>query len=228
MGCPMKQGGGLYQRLRIGAVLLAAGEGSRMGGAMKPLITLQGVPLIRRHLIALSGAGVDEVVVVTGHAADRVEAAIADFPLTLVRNDAWQEGQQGSVRRGLEALNGHFDAIIIALCDQPLIQSGDIVELLAAFKKRSAGHVLVPSVDGQRGNPIVLDAEAVSSILDSGKNLACRKFVQNNPALVLLHETTNKRFITDLDTRDDIDQLATRSGWHFGLELALPDAGVRA
>ena len=61
MGCLLKQGGGLYARLRVGAVLLAAGEGLRMGGVAKPLITLQGVPLINRQLIALSGAGVDEV-----------------------------------------------------------------------------------------------------------------------------------------------------------------------
>ena len=63
MGCLLKQGGGLYPRLRIGAVLLAAGEGRRMGGVAKPLIRLQGVPLISRQLVALSGAGVDEVVV---------------------------------------------------------------------------------------------------------------------------------------------------------------------
>ena len=67
MGCILKQGGGLYSRVRVGAVLLAAGEGKRMGGVPKALIELGGVPLINRQLIALSGAGVDEVVVVTGH-----------------------------------------------------------------------------------------------------------------------------------------------------------------
>ena len=61
MGCLLKGGGGLYPRLRIGAVLLAAGEGRRMGGVAKPLIRLQGVPLISRQLVALSGAGVDAV-----------------------------------------------------------------------------------------------------------------------------------------------------------------------
>jgi len=58
MGCLLKQGG-LHTRVRIGAVLLAAGEGRRMGGVPKALIRLQGVPLINRHLVALSGAGVD-------------------------------------------------------------------------------------------------------------------------------------------------------------------------
>ncbi len=74
MGCLLKQGG-IHSRLRVGAVLLAAGEGRRMGGVAKPLIRLQGVPLISRQLVALSGAGVDEVVVVTGHARRAIEAA---------------------------------------------------------------------------------------------------------------------------------------------------------
>ena len=77
MGCLLKQGGGLYARLRVGAVLLAAGEGSRLGKVPKCLLSLQGVPLIKRHMIALSGAGVDEVVVVTGYYHAEVEPAVA-------------------------------------------------------------------------------------------------------------------------------------------------------
>ena len=63
MGCILKGGGGLHSRLAVGAVLLAAGAARRMGGRPKPLLQLGGVPLIRRNLIALSGAGVDEVAV---------------------------------------------------------------------------------------------------------------------------------------------------------------------
>ena len=66
MGCILKGGGGLYSRVVVGAVLLAAGSGSRIGHRPKSLLELGGVPLIRRQLIALSGAGVDEVVVVLG------------------------------------------------------------------------------------------------------------------------------------------------------------------
>lgn len=83
MGCLLKQGGGLYPRLRIGAVLLAAGEGRRMGGITKPLIRLQGVPLINRYLVALSGAGVDEVVVVTGYGRDAIEEQMRSVSVSL-------------------------------------------------------------------------------------------------------------------------------------------------
>lgn len=224
MGCLLKQGGGLYPRLRIGAVLLAAGEGARMGGVAKSLIRLQGVPLINRQLIALSGAGVDEVVVVTGHAREAVEAQVQSFPVTLAYNPAYREGQQGSVRVGLAALNGNFDAVFIVLADQPLIGSADLTELVAAFKKRPAGNVVVPVVNGQRGNPILLDAQARAQILASDTHLGCRHLIERQPELVHVHETANLRFVTDLDTLADVQQLALRTGW----QLELPSTEATA
>ncbi len=215
MGCLLKKGGGLYPRLHVGAVLLAASEGRRMGGVAKPLIRLQGVPLISRKLVALSGAGVDEVVIVTGYASGEVEQQVQSFPLTLVHNPSHAEGQEGSVRLGLAALSGEFDAVFVLLSDQPLIAADDLIELIGAFKKRAAGHVVVPFVNGRRGNPILLDGVALAEILTSDTNLACRHLIDNNPELVHIHETSNKHFITDLDTPGDLQVLAERTGWRL-------------
>ena len=219
MGCLLKQGGGLYARLRVGAVLLAAGTGSRMGGVAKSLIRLQGVPLINRQLIALSGAGVDEVVVVTGFARDAVEASVSTFPVTLAYNADYALGQQSSVRVGLQALRGNFDAVLVVLADQPLLGAADLTELIAAFKKRPSGHVVVPVVDGQRGNPIVMDDVALADILASDTNLACRNLVERQPELVHVHASTNTRFVTDLDTLADLEALAQRTGWRLDLPI---------
>lgn len=224
MGCLLKQGGGLYPRLRIGAVLLAAGEGRRMGGVAKPLIRLQGVPLIRRQLVALSGAGVDEVVVVTGFAREAVEEQVRSFPVTLAHNASYRDGQQGSVRVGLETLPGPFDAVFIALADQPLIGAGDLTELIGAFKKRPAGHLVVPVVAGQRGNPILLDEFACNQILAGAANLGCRQLSERHPELVHVHVTDNRRFITDVDTPEDVEELARRTGWQLEVPAALEEA----
>jgi CTP:molybdopterin cytidylyltransferase MocA len=218
MGCLLKQGG-IHSRLRIGAVLLAAGEGRRMGGVAKPLIRLQGVPLISRQLVALSGAGVDEVVVVTGHARRAIEDEVRSFVVTLAHNEAHADGQQGSVRAGLAALSGPFDAVIVAPADQPLIGADDLTELIGAFKKRPAGHVVVPVVNSQRGNPIVLDQVALARILASGANLACRHLIDREPELVHAYETANTRFVTDLDTMEDLRALAQRTGWKLELPI---------
>jgi CTP:molybdopterin cytidylyltransferase MocA len=224
MGCLLKGGGGLYARLRIGAVLLAAGQGVRMGGVAKPLIRLQGVPLINRQLIALSGAGVDEVVVVTGHAREAVEAQVQSFPVTLAHNADFALGQQSSVRLGLSALSGNFDLVLMVLADQPLIGAADLTELIGAFKKRPHGHMVVPVVNGQRGNPVLIDDQARTQVLASEANLGCRHLMDRNPELVYAYQTSNTRFITDLDTLEDMAQLAQRTGWR----LELPSAKVAA
>ena len=217
MGCLLKQGGGLNARLRIGAVLLAAGEGRRMGGITKCLIRLEGLPLITRHLIALSGAGVDEVVVVTGHARADVEPQVQNFPVTLAHNEMYAGGQEGLVRVRLAARTGCFDAVLIVLADQPLIAAGDLVELISAFKRRPGGHVLVPIVKSLRGNPIVIDDTARAQILASEVNVGCRQFMDRHPELVQKHETQNQRFVTDLDTFEDVMQLAQRTVWRLEL-----------
>ena len=220
MSCMLKRGGGLYPRLHIGAVLLADGlladdKGRRMGGVAKSLIRLQGVPLINRKLVALSGAGVDEVVVVTGYAGEDVEQQVQAFPVTVVHNPSHAEGQEGSVRLGLSALSGSFDAVFVMPSDQPMISSDDLVELIGAFKKRAAGHVVIPFVNGERGNPILLDEVALTEILTSETNLACRHLIDNHPELVHIHDTGNTHFITDLDTPGDLEVLAERTGWRL-------------
>jgi len=217
MGCLLKQGGGLHPRLRIGAVLLAGGDGQRMGGVAKPLIRLQGVPLISRHLVALSGAGIDEVVVVTGYARLAVEEQVRSFVVTLAHDEAHADGAQGSVRVGLAALGGPFDAVIVMPADQPLIGAADLTELIGAFKKRPGGHVVVPVVGGQRGDPVVLGGEALVRILASEANLGWRHLLEREPEIVYAYETANTRFVTVLDTVEDVQQLAQRTGWRLEL-----------
>jgi CTP:molybdopterin cytidylyltransferase MocA len=215
----MKQGGGLYSRVRVGAILLAAGEGSRMGVVPKALIELQNVPLINRQLIALSGAGVDEVVVVTGYHYQLVEPLVEQFPVRIVRNLTPEDGQASSIRLGLEALGPNFDAVIMALCDQPLINAADITQLIAAFKKRKSGDMLLPMVDGNRGNPVVIGRVALAQILESGKNMVCRKFMDEHPEMVDVFQSDNQHFVMDVDSLDDLKKFEEKTGWHLQLPV---------
>mgnify|MGYP001040488616 CR=1 FL=1 len=213
MGCILKGGGGLYSRVTVGAVLLAAGAGSRMGMRPKSLLELGGVPLIRRQLIALSGAGVDEVVVVLGHYADRIEEAVRDFPVTVVRNAAPDDGQNSSLRMGLDALSIKLDAVVVVLADQPLINSQDISDLIGAYKKRPQGtQVVQPTVNGLPGNPVMFTAEVRDQILSGEANVGCKQWQAQHPEQVHRWVTDVSRYRTDVDTPEDIDALAERTG----------------
>ena len=212
MGCILKGGGGLNARLMVGAVLLAAGAGSRLGHRPKSLLELGGVPLIRRQLIALSGAGVDEVVVVTGHHADAIEAVVQDFPVTLARNPSPDDGQASSVRIGLAALSPRLDAVIVALADQPLINAQDVGALIGAFKKRDGASMVVPRVDGEPGNPVIFESALRDEWLAGDVNAACRRWRDANPLRVRWMESDNQRYRIDIDAEDDLVRFTERTG----------------
>ena len=217
MGCILKGNSGLYSRMTVGAVLLAAGAGSRLGGRPKALLELGGVPLILRQLIALSGAGVDEVAVVLGQHADAVEAAVRDFPIALVRNPNPDDGQPSSVRIGLQALSPKLDAVMVALADQPLIDVQDVIALIGAFKKRGDAAMVVPRVqapDGSSvpGNPVIFDAALREEWLAGDANLACRRWRQAHPDRVHWLDTDNQRYRIDIDTPEDIERFAASTG----------------
>jgi molybdenum cofactor cytidylyltransferase len=224
MGCILKGGGGLYSRVMVGAVLLAAGSGSRLGGRPKSLLELGGVPLIRRQLIALSGAGVDEVVVVLGHHADAIEAAVSEFPVTLARNLTPDDGQPSSVRVGLQALTGKLDAVVIALADQPLINAQDITDLVSAFKKRGDARMVVPRVNGEPGNPVIFDAALREQWLAGDVNASCRRWREAHPDQVRWMDTGNSRYRVDIDTPDDLHAFTERTGHTLRWPAALSTA----
>ena len=223
MGCILKGGGGLYSRLVLGAVLLAAGSASRMGHRPKCLLELGGVPLIRRQLIALSGAGVDELVVVLGHYADRIEPAVRDFPVTLVHNPDPDAGQVSSLRLGLQALTGKIDTVLVALADQPLINAQDISDLIGAYKKRPEGtEVVQPTVDGLPGNPVMFSQSVREQILAGEARVGCKQWQAAHPQTVHHWATTNTRYRTDVDSPEDIEALAARTGHRLHWPVDLP------
>lgn len=213
MGCILKGGGGLYSRVVVGAVLLAAGSGSRLGHRPKCLLELGGVPLIRRQLIALSGAGVDEVVVVLGHHAELIEPAVQAFPVTIVRNPNPDDGQVSSQRLGLAALAGKLDAVIVALADQPLVNAQDITALIGAWKKRPEGaQVVFPEVGGERGNPVIFSNDVREQILAGEANVGCRQWQAAHPEAVSRFVTDNRRYRVDIDTPEDLARFERETG----------------
>jgi molybdenum cofactor cytidylyltransferase len=213
VGCILKGGGGLYSRVVVGAVLLAAGAGSRLGHKPKSLLELGGVPLIRRQLVALSGAGVDEVVVVLGHHAELIDPVVQSFPVTVVRNLRPDDGQVSSQRIGLAALGGKLDAVIVALADQPLLNAQDITALIGAFKKRPEGaQVVFPMVKGERGNPVMLSNEVREQILAGQANVGCRQWQAAHANAVFPFITDNHRYKVDIDTPEDLARFAHETG----------------
>lgn len=202
-----------HGRLRLGAVILAAGAGSRIGHRPKCLLQLDGVPLIRRMLMALSGAGVDDLAVVLGHHADQIEPVLQPCSAMRVHNPSPDDGQVSSQRIGLAALGGPLDAWIIVLADQPLLEARDVLALIDAWKQRPAGtEVLQPHVAGERANPVILSAEVRRQILAAAPGFGCRQWQARHPEAVLAWPSDNRRYRVDIDSEDDLERFRQETG----------------
>ena len=121
--------------LKIGGILLAAGGSSRLGKP-KQLLKFQSRSLIRIDADTLTNSLCRPIVVVLGAETDRSAFEVADLPVGVCANGEWQTGMGSSIRSGLQHLLGNepdLDAVVIALCDQPLVTAADIDSLITEF-----------------------------------------------------------------------------------------------
>lgn len=203
---------------RIGAVLLAAGSAVRMGGPNKMLMRIDGEPLVRRSLRSLQRVPIGHLVVVLGRDAQRVRIELDTFPVRAFCRVAVGCDQQVSVDAGLRAMPAGLDAIVIALADQPLVDTDDLRWLLARWRALPAGSAAIPFHRGTRGNPVVIAGTMREPVLDAGPSTGCRGWLAAHPERVHRFETPNDHFIVDLDTPEDAAQLAKR-----GVQVSAPD-----
>jgi len=196
---------------KVGAVLLAAGAGSRLGGRPKSLLELDGTSLIRRITFALSNAGIHPVVMVLGHHADAIERAVHDLPVKRVHNPSPDDGPASSLRVGLLAIAIEVDAVIVLLADQPLITAADIAELIEAFKSRGDRQMVVPRVDGEPGNPVIVDAALRNEWLAGDVRATGQRWRNANPTRVHWFDTCNDHYCVDIDTPEDIARFTART-----------------
>ncbi|KPF72355.1 hypothetical protein IP88_10120 [alpha proteobacterium AAP81b] len=134
---------------RCGAIILAAGRSTRMGGGHKLLEAWRGLPLITHVADAVAAAGLPPPVVVLGARADDVRAALGDREANFVVAADFAEGLSRSLRAGIAAVPAEWDAALVCLADMPRIEP----ELLAALAA-APGDVALPVWQGKRGNPV--------------------------------------------------------------------------
>lgn len=198
--------------LRLAIMLLAAGEGSRLGGHPKGLLKKDGRTLLRSFITCVQEIAPVELVIVTGFYAQAIEAEIEsckilDLPIQVVRNFNPEAGQASSVRLGLEALKSDYDVLLVSLCDQPNIGSSEIRMLLEQFDCRDANEeIILPQVNSQRGNPVLISRKVVEEILLI-PGMVCRPYMDQHPAKVKIYESDSTAFIQDVDTEADIQKL---------------------
>jgi len=184
--------------VKIAAIVLAAGGGSRMG-ANKPLIEIGGQPMVVTAAEAALAAGLGPVLVVTGFGAERVEAALPPG-VAAVRNPGWALGLASSLATGIAALPLEADGAVILLADMPRIGEAELRRLIAAFRP---GAIVVPVQGGRQGNPKLFARAFFPEILALRGDHGAKAVVAAHLDQVVEIEMDDAIF-ADVDTPEDV------------------------
>ncbi len=144
----------------LSGIILAAGTSTRMGRP-KQLLSLEGRPLLQHVVDAAVASCLDEIIVVLGHRAEEIRAAInCPDPVRMIVNAEYAEGQSTSLRAGLRAASPRAKAAAVLLGDQPRVTAQLINTVAAAFRDACADVVrpVYCDPDGRHvpGHPVFL------------------------------------------------------------------------
>jgi len=197
----------------IAGVVLAAGRSSRLGRP-KQLLPLHGEPLIRRTLRQVLASSLDQVILVIGHNADEVRAAVSSLPVACVFNPDAAAGQSTSVRAGLAALSLDVEAVVFVLGDEPGVDP-DVIDALIAAWRASRSPVVAPRYQDRIGNPVLFDRRVFPELAllegDAGARPVVRTFRETGELQLV---PVGGAAPPDVDTEADYAALIAATGRH--------------
>jgi molybdenum cofactor cytidylyltransferase len=189
---------------RMAAVVLAAGRSTRMGAVNKLIAEIGGKPLVRIAAEQALASRASPVIVVTGHEKEKVEAALAGLPVRFAHNPDYAEGLGASLKAGIAAVPKEADGVIICLGDMPQVDSGLIDKLLAAFDPEKGALVVVPSIDGRRGNPVVWSRRFFPDLMAVQGDVGARHLIASYAEAVVEVPVAGDAALTDVDTPESL------------------------
>jgi molybdenum cofactor cytidylyltransferase len=185
---------------RIAAVVLAAGRSTRMGAVNKMLAEIGGKPLVRIAAEQALASHASAVIVVTGHERERVEAVLKNLPMRFVHNPEYAGGLGTSLKAGIAAVPADADGAIVCLGDMPQVDSQLINKLIAAFDPERGGLVVVPSINGRRGNPVVWSRRFFNDLMSINGDIGARHLIGSYAEAVVEVPVAGEAALTDVDT----------------------------
>ena len=187
-------------------VVLAAGKSERFG-KNKMLVNVLGEPLIRRVVKNALSSQVNEVIVVLGYMASKIEKVLRDLPCKIVLNENFEEGMSSSVKIGLSKVSREAEAVLFLPGDYPLVTAEDINKVISKFKETRA-EIVIASYKGKPGHPILFSRKLFGEIKEiREEEQGLKAVVRKHREDVALAETNSPGVLIDVDTEEDLNRI---------------------
>ena len=146
------------------------------------------------------------VLVVTGAGAEEVQKALANLPVCFIHNPDWESGQSTSVKAGVAALSNDVAAAMVFLGDQPQIPLHVVEEIIETYRSSiTAEPIFIPTVDGKRANPVLLDRSIFAQLVHLAGDTGARALFAQFPICYIPFSEPD--LLLDIDNPDDYQRL---------------------
>ncbi len=192
------------------AIILAAGEGRRLGYRAKASLRVDGSSLLERLSTALRAAGIHELAVVIGPYRDQLLPLAHACGAQVLQHPQAGATLIDSQRLALDhhlAQQGDADLLLV-LADLPFLTAAHIQALLEHWRQRAPGvDAQMPLVAGVRGHPLILSRHAVEAIAATPRELGVRDWLGRHPERVRAVNASQPAYVSDIDTATDVTAL---------------------
>jgi molybdenum cofactor cytidylyltransferase len=188
----------------ISAIVLAAGQATRFGRC-KQVQRLGDKTVLDHVLDNVRASKIEDVVVVLGAHADEIREKVR-IAERIVTNDDFASGMSSSIQAGLRALPQDTEAALIVLGDQPFV-TPHTIDLLIEEYRRSRRGVVIPTYQGFRGNPVLVDRSLFAEMLGIRGDIGCRAIFDEHPQSIVKVPVDDRGVLADIDTKEDFDTL---------------------
>lgn len=194
----------------VAGIVLAAGQSSRMAPYNKLLVQDgQGRAMVARVVDNLLDSTARPVLIVLGHRADEVRAAVGDRPVRFVTAPNYAAGLAASLRAGIAAVPASASAALVCLGDMPLVTGGIMQQVIEAYSPHEGRPIVAPTYRGKIGNPVLWDRRYFPEIEGLAGDAGARALLERHAAMVALQEVGDDGVLRDFDT---VDSLALLDG----------------
>jgi len=198
----------------LSAVILAAGDSSRMGAPKAALVTPRGDSFIARIVSTLREAPVDDLVIVTGRHHDAVIDALARDrvapPPRMVRNPDPSRGQLSSLLVGLDAVvTPRTDAVLMTLVDVPLVRVATVRAVIDQWR-RSRAPIVRPAIGDRHGHPVIFDRAVLDEIRRAPLDAGAKSVVRAHEREIVNVPVDDEGCVRDVDTPADYEALGEK------------------
>ena len=199
-------------RPRIAALVLAAGLSRRMGAANKLLAVMpDGRTMIAQTVDHVLASAAQPVFVVTGHQDGLIREALSNRPVRFIHAPDFHTGMAASLQAGVAALAGDIGAVMICLGDMPLVTRETFDRILSAHDAGEGRDIIIPTFDGQRGNPVLWGRRFFPELLNLSGDAGARQILHNHMEFVSECPVNTDSVLRDFDTPEMLATLSKRT-----------------